>query len=313
MQVKDMQPENAEPEVVPLKKTIGVFKIIKQVLFTTLVAGCAHGGSKVQTVLVRPPANDLKEVKLLAPVDLKLKAKVGRTEIVDYYHRMISQSFEDGRVRSQKEESVEFATKAETLSTETDGRFVQVLSIPHKDGAVDLHAFALPDIGENLEIEADAKGHILRAAGYPRNSMFYVPPISLPAGPVVVGDTWAFQANWIGLEDGVPFKLDMVSILRGFWSCGVDTCAEIEISGAVGIEALKSQLIDFKSTWRGKIYFAIDSGTVVWSRTDSEELFATENVYRKVNSCLEGALGEPPEIRLPGIAKPSCESLKTDI
>jgi hypothetical protein len=116
------------------------------------------------------------------------------------------------------------------------------------------------------------------------------------------------QAGWQSLEEGIPFRLDMVSILRGFWRCGTDTCAEIEVSGGVGIEPPAPPMLTFKSEWKGKIYFAIDAGTVVWSRTDSEESFTAENVYRKVDGCLEAALSEPSEIRLPGVAKPACEA-----
>lgn len=273
-----------------------------------LLTACAHGGA-ADAVGARPKAEGLTEVKVEKPVELRLKAAVGRTEKVDYFHRLTSKSFESGQLRHQKEESVEFASQAETLKVEPDGKFTQVITIPRKDGTVDLHGFALPEPGEKLEITADSRSRILKAGDYPKTSIFYVPPVSIPEGPVAVGDTWSMQSSWQSLEEGIPFQLDMVSILKGFWSCGTDTCAEIEISGGVGIQPPTNQVISFKSEWKGKVYFAVGAGTVVWSRTDSEEMFAADNVYRKVETCLESALAEPAEIRLPGVAKPACEPL----
>jgi hypothetical protein len=282
--------------------------VIGFAFLTVTLGGCAHRAVGT-SVGARPKAEGLKEVKAEKPVALRLKAEVGRIEKVDYYHHLLSRSFEEGQVRHQKEESVEFTSQADTLKVDSSGEFTQVITILHKDGSVDLHGFALPEPGEKLEITANGSGKILKASGYPLDSIFYVPPISLPKDPVNVGDTWTLQANWSSLEDGVPFHLDMASILKGLWTCGKDTCAEIEVSGGVTLQPPANQVMGFKSIWRGKIYFAINAGTVVWSRTDSEETFAAEKVYRKVDSCLEAALSEPADIRLPGVAKPACEPL----
>lgn len=270
-----------------------------------ILSGCAHSGTKDG---VQPKAQGLSEAKVDGPIELKLKALPGRTEKVAYLHKSFSKSYEGSEIRHQKEESLEFTTQAETLKSQPD-QFTQVLSILRKDGTANLHDFAMPEEGEKLEITATSKGKILKSGEYPNNSIFYVPPISLPDGPVNVGDTWTMQASWLSLEEMIPFQIDMVSILKNVWNCGNDRCAEIEVSAQVDLQGPMAQAMAFKSVWQGKMYFALNAGTVVWSRTDSEESVMTANVRRQINSCLESVMVEPADVKLPGLDKPACEPL----
>jgi hypothetical protein len=102
----------------------------------------------------------------------------------------------------------------------------------------------------------------------------------------------------------------MVSILKGFVVCGKDQCADIEISGEVlmnpGVPILSS-VMTFKSEWRGRILYAINSGNIVWSRVNSEESFASDPVRREVVSCLESVLQKPSDDALKGVDRPTCE------
>lgn len=289
------------------------------VLFSCVgfLSGCAHlatGSAGASDGNQRPVyATGLNELKADGAVELRLKADMKRVEKVAYVHRSRSTSFEDVERRSEKDEALDFVSQAETLKVEPQAgggeRFTQRLTVPKKDGPSSLHDFAMPEIGEKLEITADSRGRILRAGDYPVNSIFYVPPISLPSGPVSVGDTWAMQAQWLSLEEMVPYQLDMASIFKRLWSCGTHRCAEIEISGEVTLQGPLVQVMAFKSLWKGFLMFDIDAGTVVWSRVDSEEQFASGNVRRAVTSCLEATLTEPADLKLPGSGQPACKVL----
>jgi hypothetical protein len=264
---------------------------------------------------MRPNAEGLTPAKVDQPVSLRLKAEMGRTEKVSYSHRSTSNSYEDGQLRHKKEDSLDFLSQAETVRIEPPNEsgvqtFTQVLSVLKKDGTGDLHEFAMPELGEKLEVTADSTGHIYKSGEYPKNSIFYVPPMSLPEKPVSIGDTWTLQTSWLSLEEMVPYQLDMVSILKGFWTCGKDTCAEIEISGDVGFQGPLAETLQFHSTWHGRIYFAMNAGTVVWSRVDSEERLLAEHVRRDVNSCLEAVLVEPADEALQGLKGSRCEPLE---
>lgn len=244
------------------------------------------------------------------PFVLKLKPNAEHVEKIAYYHRSRSTSFEDIEVRNQKEESLEFVSSAGIAKVDAaNDRFTQVISIEKKEGTANLHDFAMPEVGEKLELVADSRGRILRAGDYPQNSIFYVPPVSLPDGPVQIGDTWALQAQWLSLEEMVPYQLDMVSILRNVQPCGQHKCADVEISGEVTLLGPLVQMMAFKSLWKGSLTFDIDSGTVLWSRVDSEEQFMSGNVRRSVTSCLEAKLIEPAAMKISMHSGAPCATL----
>lgn len=272
-----------------------------------LLGACASKAPKNSKPDYKPQAAALESLKLEAPVELRLKADANRVEKVGYFHRSRSRSFEDNQVRTQKDETLEFVSQATTIKIEADkDRFTQVLTTSGKLGGGNLNDFAMPEVGEKLEVTANSRGKILKSGDYPDNSIFFVSPISLPEAAVSVGDTWTMQANWLSLGELVPYRLDMLSILKGFWKCGKNRCAEIEISGEVGLQGPIAQSMSFKSLWRGRIYFDIDAGTVVWSRVDSEESFSSGNVRRDVSSCLEAVLTEPEDVKIPGVSKATC-------
>ncbi len=282
------------------------------------VNGCAHKpiGPGATLEAMRPIADGLKPVEIKEPVTLRLKAEKGRSEKVAYTHRSVSKSFEENQLRHQKEDALEFISQAETLRVDPAAangvaKFTQSLSVVKKDGNADLHDFAMPEVGEKLEVTADSTGTIFKSGDYPTNSIFYVAPMSLPEKPIAVGDTWTMQASWLSLDDMVPYQLDMVSILKGFWTCGdgptADTCADIEISGQVTFQGPLSQALNFKSNWQGRTYFAMNAGTVVWSRVNSEERLVSERLRRDVDSCLEAVLMEPKTLALQNLKGPRCE------
>lgn len=273
-------------------------------LLTACTHGSKHGSSKAKLPW-EIPVQEFKLVKDAGPVLLRLKADPKRIEKVAYTHRMRSTSYEDLEIRHQKEELFDFLSQAETLKVESDGEtFTQRITVLKKEGNANLHDFAMPEINEKLDVVADSRGRIIRSGDYPANSIFYVPPISLPEGPVKVGDTWTMQASWLSIDEMVPYQLDMVSILKNIWECGKDRCAEIEISGEVRLQGPLAQAIVFKSMWRGFLLFNIDAGTLVWSRVDSEEQLLSGNVRRSVTSCLEASMVEPVELKLMTNEKP---------
>lgn len=274
-------------------------------LFSCLatVGACSHSGRR----------HDLAEAKTSGPVELRLKAEMGKTEIVEYVHKSTSDSYEDRDVRRRTEDALAFVSQAETVKVDPQGAgglgtFTQVLTTTNKVGHLELHDFAMPEPGERLEVVADSRGRILKSGDYPPNSLFYVPPVSLPEKPVEIGDTWTMQAGWLSLENMVPYQLDMVSILKGVYECGDDQCADIELSGEVGFQGPLAMAMSFRSTWKGRMLFAMKSGTVAWSRVDSEERFIADNVRREVNSCLESSLKNHHLVKLPeSYQSPKCD------
>jgi hypothetical protein len=278
-----------------------------------VLAGCASRGVE-NDIRFRPRAPEMRPLTLSSPVELKLSSEMGRVEKIAYLHRSKSASFEGAEVRSRREDSLEFTSQAETLKIDPpagDGvtRFTQAITVVHKDGTAALRDFAMPELGERLEVVTDSSGRIIKSGDWPQNSIFYVPTVSLPNGPVSIGDTWTMQASWLSLDEMVPYQLDLVSILKGFWECGSDRCAEIELSGEVSMQGPINQLMTFRGQWRGRMFFAMNAGTVVWSRVDSEERLVTDRLRRDEIGCLEASMVEPAALKFQDVTRPSCEAM----
>jgi hypothetical protein len=250
----------------------------------------------------KKPVHNLPQTSMSGPVDLKIGAKQGAHEAVRYRSSSVSESFEEGAIRLRQESGVEFVARFETLKAD-DAKVLQVVTTADKEGETDLRTMAMPEVGERLELGMTRKGQILLAGGYPQKSIFFVPQVSLPDDKVQVGDTWDMQAEWVTLDEGVPFAMDMVSILKGFVKCGNETCADVEMSGEVRLQG--SIPVGFKNEWTGRMLFAVGSGTTVWSHVVSREDYAAEAVQRVVTTCLETVMEEPAALKpsIPQVCK----------
>lgn len=267
--------------------------------------GCASAPPKPAETMPTGVAS-LEPVEVKGAVELKLKGEPKSTDVIEYHHISSSRAFESGEIRQEKAEAIDFTSEATTLRADGN-QLTQSIRVIKKEGAIDLHDFAMPDLGESLELTTTAKGKVVKAGDWPANSIFYVPAVSLPDVPVEVGDTWTMQATWLSLSEMVPYELDMVSILKGFVRCGAGACADIEVSGSVGMQGALKQALVFRSEWRGRLLFSVEQGTVVWSRMNLEETIASDKVHRTVKSCLEAVLKEPRANSIVGdTTKPQC-------
>lgn len=274
------------------------FLISFSVFMSLVVVGCSSA-QKTDPVF----AQKFDSASVKGPVALRLGAQKGTLESVRNRFNSVSESFEEGAIRLRQEQGVEFTSKYETLKSD-DKKLLQIWTTADKQGQIDLHTLAMPEVGERLEMGLMRDGKILMAGGYPQQSMFFVPQVSLPSEPVVVGDTWDMEASWVTLDEGVPLTTDVVSILKGFVKCGSDTCADIELSGETRLDG--SLPVGFKNELRGRLLFAVNKGVPVWSHIISRADYSAEAVQRTETSCLETVLEEPAELKV-GI-QPMCKT-----
>ena len=282
-----------------------MFKLMIFSIVSLALSSCAHrpvAKNQLPAIDNRLQAEVFKSVKVPEPVLLRLKAKLGETEKTKFNSASKSEVFEGGSLTNTLEESIEFFSNAEIVKLNKDDEFIERVTTSKKDGQIDLHDFAMPELGEELLITFNSHGKILKAGDHSKESLYFVPPISLPRDPVSIGDTWNMNARWI-TEQGVPLSLRLLSILKGFVDCGQaqthdktltkkEVCADIELSGDVNIDSNLAG-VQFQSVWRGRVLFALERGAMVWSLVESHEAWHTEKVHREVRSCLESLLVEP--------------------
>lgn len=264
--------------------------VIVLVVGVTIWGGCAHVKMEPE-----PKAFKLNPITLNEPVKLRLNGPVGRLERTQYYSHSVIRQFHDDKELKAREEIVEFLMSGVLEKVDSQNEtFSWKLTTLEKKGPVDLHDLAFPEKGEELSVVYKPNGHVVSAGSYPKDSVFYVPPVALPVGKVKVGDTWNMEARWVGLKNRLPLKMNLTTKFLGAYNCGGSgRCADLEITGDVELIGLDPTQVGFQSQVKGRMLFSIDKGTVIYSLVRSEETLADRISQITVDSCLASILIMP--------------------
>ncbi|MCB9026065.1 MAG: hypothetical protein H6625_07100 [Bdellovibrionaceae bacterium] len=270
-----------------MQNNLGFIRAV-QILFTCFTVISCSGLAKI---------DNLEPLKEPGSVVLKLKSKQDRMELVKYFSHSKVKSYEQNQLVREKDEIVEFKVESKILDKDKDNNFVRmIVTTLEKDGLVDLHDLAFPEVKERIEFVYKPNAEVVYAGGYPSSSVFYVPPLSLPESEVEVGDTWEMQRSWVSMKNNIPLKIQMVTILKNLYPCsGKDTCADLEISGDISIIAALDKKTNFNSLISGRIIFSIEKGSILWSLIKSSESLSISDSRMDVQSCLISNLMEPKE------------------
>lgn len=158
--------------------------------------------------------------------------------------------------------------------------------VTDKRGDVDLLDLALPPVGKSLIEVVDKDANVIAVKGFPEETLFYIPRISLPGKKVKPGDKWDFNGRWRGLETGWPFAISVTSTLIAWVKCGTAKCAHIKYSGRVSLP--KDSPIkegNLESQLKGEIVYAPIGHQFLWTSSSSKELFNTPSKKIVVSSC----------------------------
>jgi hypothetical protein len=264
-----------------------------------LVCGCAStggGGSSASQAKAGGPA-----------VPLEFKGKPGETSETRYYNTSRSLIYEDKQLLRDRIETVDFTvqTRMEAFDEAKKILKFRVKTIA-KDGTVDLHEMAFPELNEEIDYIQRGNGQILKAGSYPPQGLFYVPSLPMPAEPVSVGDTWTMEHQWISSRDSIPLKLEVVGILKDIVSCDKGKCADMEISGGVSLAAVPTiPGARFSSRLWGRLLFSLERGDVLWSEMRSQEEMTIPGSRTVVSSCMVSEMKSGGKLRTKGQCEPS--------
>ena len=250
-----------------------------------LLVGCASIGPNIK------PVAPLREG---VSYRLKLKANIGRKEVINYHSHSYIKSFIDNQLNRERYEIADFKVQTDTIKFDQTNNFIHVISKTiAKDGIVNLHDMAFPDLGERLEYVYKPNGTVVYAGEFPKTSIFFVPPLPLPPEEVKKGDTWEMNHSWVSMDNKIPLHINMVTILKDYFPCNGGVCADLEISGEIGIIASLTKDTNIKSHIRGRVLFSIDKGSVLWSIVRNEEELKIQETMVKVVSCMKAVLIQP--------------------
>ena len=198
-------------------------------------------------------------------------------------------AYSSGQLLRDRRETVDFTTRATvTARDRAAGVFESTVTTLTKEGKGALRAMAYPERGETIAYRARTNGRVLSAGHYPRDSVFYIPSLPMPAGEVTVGDTWAMEHEWTSGAEAFPLRIEVIGILRAILPCrGTRVCADVEISGHVLLAAPSDRPgARFDSRVRGRALFDLDRGDVTWTEVRSREEITLGTELSLVDSCL---------------------------
>jgi len=293
-------------------KLLNIRNYLRKLVFVELLGSCFILISCPNLKHSSAPISPLKTEG--RTYSLEIKGNTGRKEVTHYYSGSYIKSFEGQQLVREKQEDVEFEVQVNYIREDSSNGFIHTLAKTiNKDGVVNLHELAFPELNERMEVVYKKDAEIVYAGEYPRSSIFYVPPLSLPNEPVKVGDTWEMQKSWIGDKNSIPLHIDLVTIFKNVYPCGQETCADLEVSGEVSIIASLNKNTNFKSEVSGRILFSIDKGVIVWSLLNSKEAMDISDNHVEVLSCLLSHLTEPKREIWRGVQNKHCDPKKMEV
>lgn len=243
-------------------------------LFSIVMAGCATAG----------PKGGMPKV-----ITLEFKGRPGEISVTRYYSNARILSYESGQLIRDKLEGVDFSVNTHFTDVNPQSKILKYSTkTTRKDGIVDLHDLAFPELNEQIDYVIHNNGEVLQANHLPPQSLFYVPALPIPANPVEIGDTWTMEHTWYSAKDAIPLRLQVVGILKNIVVCEKkNLCADLEISGHVSLVAEPTALgASFASRVWGRVLFSLERGDVIWSEMRSSEDMGVKGDKISVRSCM---------------------------
>lgn len=222
-------------------------------------------------------------------VTIELKGKPGNVTETRYFSNARILTYEDGQLVRDRTEGVDFLVTTRVRSLDPKAKLLSLsMKTLQKDGASDLHDLAFPELNEEIDYIFRLNAEVVKAGGYPKESIFFVPSLPMPKSAVEIGDTWTMDHTWLSSRDAIPLRLEVVAILKDIVRCEKsDVCVDIEINGHVGL-GLKPTVEGsiFESKVWGRVLFSLDRGDVLWSEMRSDEKMGVKANRVSVRSCM---------------------------
>ena len=220
---------------------------ITLILLSTIFifSGCQSLSKKV---------GSLETIKTTEPMFIHLRGLQGYSEVTRLNSRTVIEEEKNGVKKITEDKKVNFDVKSEILLVDRGQAHIHFLSKTiRKDGDMDLRDLSLPRLNEEIKFVFYPNSEVFKVEGnnqsdFPKTSIFYVPPVSLPVGKVKVGSTWVMKRVWLTSKTSIPVKIHLTSIFKNLLKCGEKgKCADIEIDGYVDLPTLDKSKVTIKS------------------------------------------------------------------
>lgn len=216
--------------------------------------------------------------KIKFPVELGILAKEGAREEAEVEFKSTNKIFKDEEIHSESRSSVEFKVETEILTVKPDGKVVMLQSTTKKDGLFDLNRLGFSELGEEIKIEIDKRGHILDVTGYPPDSLFYIPSIVFPEKKISPGDEWRESFKWRDFTIPFPLITEVNFKLMGAKRYKRHKVLKIEISAST----------KFAEENKDVVYLSKVKGYVYWDPKNSLLRYAESHMSDSLQAPVKG-------------------------
>ena len=253
-----------------------------------------------------------KHAPLPQALTLAFGGKTGETSETRYYSNARILTYQDQQLLRDRTEGVDFTISSHMTEFNAKENLLKFeVRTTRKDGTVELHDLAFPELSEQIDYVIRSNGEVLQAGRYPPTSLFYVPAMPIPATPVQIGDTWTMDHIWYSAKEAIPLKLQVVGILKNIVTCEkTKVCADVEISGDVNLAVPPNAAgsVWVSRLW-GRLLFSLERGDVVWSEMRSHEVMGVSGEKMDVRSCMVSEMKMNPEYKIKFECDPNQEAV----
>lgn len=246
-------------------------------------------------------------------VTIEIKGVDEEVELQKYVYRSHEWTDVDGRSVKSERESSSFDVQTTTLLNDESSKLLhQVVETVKQSGDVNLHDLGFPQKKERISFIYSSQSEVLKAGGYDKRSLFFVPPVPLPKKAVKVGDSWDMTHSWVSQQSGFPLTIKVTALLKDLLQCGEQRCASVELSGHVEVPFLDPKKVRYSSRILGRYLFNLDRGKMLWSKIVSEDSLQAAEKTVNVQSCIVSTLHKPKKLSWLTVT-PDCEPEDQDL
>ncbi len=215
---------------------------------------------------------------------LGAESLMGNSFTTQHYYKSEMEIEKKNTPKKNEVEWAEFEMHRKTVGVVDSGEIQFQKWITNKKGDAGLHEMGVPEEGETLLEVVDPTGQPLYVKSYPRESIFYLPSVSLPKTKVKPGDKWTYKGSWKGLKSGLPFNVVVRSKLKGWVDCEGQLCAHVLINGEVRLPKDFPIPAEMKGGFKGEYYFKRTNFEVLYTYVESKDSFHAPIEGLKINS-----------------------------
>lgn len=207
-----------------------------------------------------------------------------KSEISEIHIDTKTSFYENDELSHKSTRKLRLKVSSEMELSESEDTFWIKNTTIEKKGNEELHAFGLPELNETIRLKLDSRGRVREVEGYPKSSIFYLPPVLLPKTRVKIGDSWGDTFQWKGegqpldLETTIECRLAGIEKWKGQKAFKIEMLAQSKFK--------ETEEIFLKSTSEGYFLWDHEKSLVLFAKSLGKDIVTSNVNQRSVTQTL---------------------------